>query len=476
MNRNHVRWHIVWPWAKRVWNGDRARRQSPRVGVWVSVAVLATAISLLILVQSVLAAIVEQSRLAHEKAVAHMETSSMQVRFLRAERFLRDTDPEREALDAFIVRRAKAHGIDVEVARVEPWASIGLLMTPRQAEVFARAEAFSSLRGMDWKTSLVSKLDPQREAILRENYQDHPAYQTGLPVLYVGEADWQLWGRPETMVAWRGVLRFSPFGKAMPATKRFALIPVGSALRGNEVGAQAQKVLWVDERGWRLWHALGRGSWFEKAPLGDGEVFDIGDWFHRWRGNTQAMDTLQQEVRDWLQATYPSLRLVVEGPFVLEKFRTQIFADSMKTLEKNLAFVEQMRRFLLGVLALVIAAQAAWSLRWLCRQRQADIAVLKTLGWSTREVSMAFVLVALALGAAGALCGWVLGAGWVGVGNFVIDHWGAQLGLLDLDLAQPGAQEVGWVAMSIGWVALVAVWPAWRAARQNPALLLANQE
>ena len=464
MSRPKIRWSIVWPWAKRVWNGDATRRQSPRVGIWVAVAVLATSISLLILLQAAFSVMVAQGKANMEYKTQKVEATAY-VYFLRGEEYLSMHDVDRVAIDKATQVFAKKNDVTFYSGPTGETISSGLVMTPEQYADIEQLLSTGKGKELRWNSMIARMMD--RSTLNMLSVRDARAEQGQLPVVWVPKTLWEEWGAPKELMVWRGVMVFTPLGPPRPLTKRFSVMPIAST---------APNIVLLNARSFKMWTALGRGQYLSGAPLGGMHDRAEGDWIYQWHGSSADLKAMEKDMQQWVANHLPQWRIGAAGSasmFVaIEEEREKLLAK----FEAHFELLVVMQGFLLGILALMMAAQSGWALRWLCRQRQADIAVLKTLGWSSQEVAAAFVLVATGIGLGAAVCGWALGLAWVELGNHLITNWGDELNLVPRPMEFAGPKEAVWVLASIAWTALIALWPSWSAAQQNPALLFSQND
>lgn len=143
--------------------------------------------------------------------------------------------------------------------------------------------------------------------------------------------------------------------------------------------------------------------------------------------------------------------------------------------------MEKIMMFVLLSLVIVIAAfNIISSLSMMVKEKQADIAVLRTLGMSPRRVMMIFVVQGGSIGALGTLVGVLLGvplALWIPeIIGFFEELWGARVlagtyfERVPSDVRVPDVAVI--LAVSLTITIMATLYPAWRAARLRPAEVL----
>lgn len=149
------------------------------------------------------------------------------------------------------------------------------------------------------------------------------------------------------------------------------------------------------------------------------------------------------------------------------------------------AAVQSQKRMMFVILTMIIAVAAfnlVSTLVMTVRDKQADIAILRTLGASPRSVMQIFVIQGTLVGVMGALLGVALGvlvALNVGVIVPAIEHlFGVQFLAKDIYLISEVPSDLQWTDVGrIGGVAVVlaflaTLYPSWSAARLQPAAAL----
>lgn len=165
------------------------------------------------------------------------------------------------------------------------------------------------------------------------------------------------------------------------------------------------------------------------------------------------------------------------------------YASNWKMTHGNLYSAIQLSRDLISILLFSIIAVAAFnvvsSLVLVVFDKQANIAILRTLGASPGDIASIFVMQGAMIGLVGVTLGSILGA----VGSQLVPGFVAQLeSLLDMQFLNTDVYPVSFLpvdvlagdimmvsAVAFGMCILAAIYPALRAARLAPALVL-NQD
>jgi len=195
------------------------------------------------------------------------------------------------------------------------------------------------------------------------------------------------------------------------------------------------------------------------TPLGTGAIMTRPDLRvgHRGQLNADALVTVRTE-RD-AAALYGELSQ-----------RLEMTPSSVPGQVGNLAALGRLPAVLAGFLALLALVVLAHSLLLTTRRRSPDLAVLRVLGMSPRQVAAAVGVMAGTLAVIGLLLGPLLG---VAVGRVVWAEVAANIGVAG-DIAVPW-----WLALVVPaallLTAAVAVLPARRAARLSPARVLRSE-
>jgi lipoprotein-releasing system permease protein len=202
----------------------------------------------------------------------------------------------------------------------------------------------------------------------------------------------------------------------------------------------------------------------------------------RLRGSPGTAQGVRFQVRDLFAA--PRIRLEVEqglGP----RFRG---FDWTRT-HGNLHEAIRMSRNLVGVLLFLIVAVAAFNvvstLFLIVKDKQGDIAILRTLGASPATIMAVFVIQGSLIGLAGTVVGGAVGAGLSLVITDAVDAVERAFGVrfldaavypvsyLPSDLSFANVALVCSVAFAMSFLATV--YPSWRAARMQPAEILRHE-
>ena len=185
------------------------------------------------------------------------------------------------------------------------------------------------------------------------------------------------------------------------------------------------------------------------------------------------------------------LEIYTSDPQNISGLREMIAADlkpglrAFDWLERNRSFINALRvernvMFLILTLIILVAAfNIVSSMIMLVRSKNADIAVLRTMGASGGSVMRIFLMTGASIGLVGTVSGTVLGLlfCWkIGSIQHFIEQWsGAELFAAEIYFlstlpAKIDPSEVGLViAMAVGLSFLASLYPAWRASRIAPA-------
>jgi len=185
------------------------------------------------------------------------------------------------------------------------------------------------------------------------------------------------------------------------------------------------------------------------------------------------------------------LEIYTSDPQNISGLREMIAADlkpglrAFDWLERNRSFINALRvernvMFLILTLIILVAAfNIVSSMIMLVRSKNADIAVLRTMGASGGSIMRIFLMTGARIGLVGTVSGTVLGLlfCWkIGSIQHFIEQWsGAELFAAEIYFlstlpAKIDPSEVGLViAMAVGLSFLASLYPAWRASRIAPA-------
>jgi len=176
---------------------------------------------------------------------------------------------------------------------------------------------------------------------------------------------------------------------------------------------------------------------------------------------TLVADKIGKELRafDWLQ-------------------RNRTFINALR-VERNVMFL------ILTLIILVAAFNIISSMIMLVRSKNADIAVLRTMGASSGTVMRVFLMTGASIGVVGTMTGTVIGLLFCwkigSIQGFIEGISGAELFAAEIYFlstlpAKVDPTEVGFViAMALGLSFLASLYPAWRAGRIAPAEVLRNE-
>ena len=176
---------------------------------------------------------------------------------------------------------------------------------------------------------------------------------------------------------------------------------------------------------------------------------------------TLVADKIGKELRafDWLQ-------------------RNRKFINALR-VERNVMFL------ILTLIILVAAFNIISSMIMLVRSKNADIAVLRTMGASSGTIMRVFLMTGASIGVVGTMAGTVIGLLFCwkigSIQGFIEGISGAELFAAEIYFlstlpAKVDPAEVGFVtAMALGLSFLASLYPAWRAGRIAPAEVLRHE-
>ena len=176
---------------------------------------------------------------------------------------------------------------------------------------------------------------------------------------------------------------------------------------------------------------------------------------------TLVADKIGKELRafDWLQ-------------------RNRTFINALR-VERNVMFL------ILTLIILVAAFNIISSMIMLVRSKNADIAVLRTMGASSGTIMRVFLMTGASIGVVGTMAGTVIGLLFCwkigSIQGFIEGISGAELFAAEIYFlstlpAKVDPAEVGFViAMALGLSFLASLYPAWRAGRIAPAEVLRHE-
>ena len=176
---------------------------------------------------------------------------------------------------------------------------------------------------------------------------------------------------------------------------------------------------------------------------------------------TLVADKIGKELRafDWLQ-------------------RNRTFINALR-VERNVMFL------ILTLIILVAAFNIISSMIMLVRSKNADIAVLRTMGASSGTIMRVFLIAGASIGVVGTMAGTVIGLLFCwkigSIQGFIEGISGARLFAAEIYFlstlpAKVDPAEVGFViAMALGLSFLASLYPAWRAGRIAPAEVLRHE-
>ena len=176
---------------------------------------------------------------------------------------------------------------------------------------------------------------------------------------------------------------------------------------------------------------------------------------------TLVADKIGKELRafDWLQ-------------------RNRTFINALR-VERNVMFL------ILTLIILVAAFNIISSMIMLVRSKNADIAVLRTMGASSGTIMRVFLMTGASIGVVGTMAGTVIGLLFCwkigSIQGFIEGISGAELFAAEIYFlstlpAKVDPAEVGFViAMALSLSFLASLYPAWRAGRIAPAEVLRHE-
>ena len=160
-------------------------------------------------------------------------------------------------------------------------------------------------------------------------------------------------------------------------------------------------------------------------------------------------------------------------------------------LQRNRTFIKALRvernvMFLILTLIILVAAfNIISSMIMLVRSKNADIAVLRTMGASSGAIMRVFLMTGASIGVVGTMAGTVIGLLFCwkigSIQGFIEGISGAELFAAEIYFlstlpAKVDPAEVGFViAMALGLSFLASLYPAWRAGRIAPAEVLRHE-
>jgi lipoprotein-releasing system permease protein len=199
----------------------------------------------------------------------------------------------------------------------------------------------------------------------------------------------------------------------------------------------------------------------------------------RLRGEPGVVQGVRAQVKDLFAA--PRVRQeIVQGLGI------ELYALDWTRTHGNLYEAIRLSRNLVGVLLFLIIAVAVFNvvstLFLIVKDKEGDIAILRTLGASPAAIMLVFVVQGTLIGLVGALCGGAAGAGLSLVVTDAVAALESLLGVqflraevypvsyLPSDLEAADVLAVCGVALAMSLVATL--YPAWRASRMHPAEVL----
>ncbi|MNZ37150.1 Lipoprotein-releasing system transmembrane protein LolE [compost metagenome] len=206
-------------------------------------------------------------------------------------------------------------------------------------------------------------------------------------------------------------------------------------------------------------------------------LIHIGDAARLSRWQENQVEGVRLKLKDLFQA--PQVAWEIAGSFGSEDYVARDWTRSHGSLFQAI----QMEKTMIGLLLLLIVAVAAFNiistLVMVVTDKKADIAILRTLGMTPRQIMLVFMVQGSVIGVVGTLIGGVLGVisalnvtAWVaGLENllgrkflssdvYFINYLPSQLRVEDVVLICSAALLMSFFAT---------LYPAWRAARTQPA-------
>jgi lipoprotein-releasing system permease protein len=148
--------------------------------------------------------------------------------------------------------------------------------------------------------------------------------------------------------------------------------------------------------------------------------------------------------------------------------------DANRPLFEALALERRTVALIIMLVTIVAALNITTTLALVVVERRADIAVLAALGARAPSITLVFVVEGALVGAAGAVCGALLGlAACFAADRFQLVRLPPDVYSLSAVPLHPHAPEVIWPALAAFVVSVLAtLYPAWQAARVRPAEVL----
>jgi lipoprotein-releasing system permease protein len=146
---------------------------------------------------------------------------------------------------------------------------------------------------------------------------------------------------------------------------------------------------------------------------------------------------------------------------------------------RSIELTKSMMFFILMIIMVVAAINLIATLVMIVKEKQADIAILRTLGAAPNNILRSFAIQGVLIGLIGTLAGAALG--WLIANNiesivhgiervFEVQFLNAEVYLMsDLPAAVALSDVVQVCAVALVLCALATIYPAWRAARTQPA-------
>ncbi|SDK22148.1 lipoprotein-releasing ABC transporter permease subunit [Microbulbifer yueqingensis] len=193
---------------------------------------------------------------------------------------------------------------------------------------------------------------------------------------------------------------------------------------------------------------------------------------------------VQLRVKEMLEANWIMRQLLADLP------RENFYGSDWSRTHGNLYQAIQMSRNLVGLLVLLIIAIAAFNvvstLVMVVIDKHSDIAILRTMGASTREILLTFVSQGALVGLVGAVVGGLLG---IGASLVVTDLVAGLESLFGIQFLKSDVYPVDYLPSELQWadVALVVgagfllsllatLYPSLQASRVQPAAALRNEQ
>ncbi|MBE0596094.1 MAG: lipoprotein-releasing ABC transporter permease subunit [Desulfuromonadales bacterium] len=176
---------------------------------------------------------------------------------------------------------------------------------------------------------------------------------------------------------------------------------------------------------------------------------------------------------DQAQPVAAQLRQKLDFPYIVRSWE-ELFGSFLSALR-----LEKLGLFIvLGIIVLVAAFNIATTLIMVVMEKHKDIAILRSMGATSRSIMKIFVLEGLIIGSVGTTLGTLLGLVLAKNADPIIKGLEGLLGIRIFDQAVYGmdtfpsvvvpSDVAAVIAMALGISLLATIYPAWRAAKMDP--------